>query len=267
MTLDPRIERNLPVILAEIGSGPAPDYTGAVLERISHVRQRPAWAFRERWLPARLAAGRDRLGPVPLRLVVLVVLLVIVLVVTAILSGVGRRRSLPPPFGPAANGAIVYEVGGDIFTGDPVAGTSQAIIPGPTYDFGPGYSPDGSTIAFLRRVDAASAGRTNIVLQPDGGPLRVITAVPLAAEPAWWSWTPDSRSIVVMMGGSDNTTYEVLDASGSGPPRVVTPPVPVDPPMAFQPPTGGRVVVRGHVGLEIGLYTMDIDGSRMTTVV
>ncbi len=268
MTLDPRLERNLPAILAGLGAGPPPEYTDALLERISHVRQRPAWVFREWWLPAARAPGKERIPPLSWRLVVLVALLVLTLVMAGILAGVGHGRRLPAPFGPAGNGAIVYGTGGDIYAGDSVTGTSQAIVSGPTYDFRPGYSPDGSTVGFLRRVDAAKAGLTNIVVVPaDGGQPRVITTVPLAAEPGWWSWTPDSRSIVVMMSASRDSTYDVFDTTKSSPPRVITPAIPIDPPMAFQPPAGGRIVVRGHVGSQIGLYTMGIDGSNLTPVV
>jgi hypothetical protein len=70
-----------------------------------------------------------------------------------------------------------------------------------------------------------------------------------------------------MMSGSGNSSYEVFDATQASPPVVVIPGVPIDPPMAFEPPAGRRMVVRGHVGSEIGLFTMGLDGSQLTTVV
>ena len=268
MTLDPRLERNLPAVLAALGAGPAPEYTDTLLERISHVRQRPAWFFREWWLPAALKPGQDRFRPLPLRLLVVIALLALALVMAGILAGVGHRRGLPAPFGPAGNGAIVYGIGGDIYAGDSMTGASQKIVSGPTYDFRPGYSPDGSTVGFLRRVDAAKAGLTNIVVVPaEGGQPRVVTTVPLAAEPGWWSWVPDSRSIVVMMSASRDSTYELFDTSQASPARVITPAIAIDPNMAFQPPAGERFAVRGYVGSQVGLYTMGLDGSNVTPVV
>ena len=268
MTLQPNRERDLAAAFARLEAGSRPEYTEALLARISHVRQRPAWVFREWWLPAALQSSRNRSPRVPWRLIVLVALLAIALVVAAIESGVGRPRRLPPPFGPAGNGAIVFDGVGEIYAGDPTTGTSKLIVSGPAYDFRPGFSPDGSTVAFLRRVDPAHAGATRIVVaRADGGQPRVVTTTPLIGEPAWYAWAPDSRSIWVMMSGSGNSTYEVFDTSRAGPPKVVTPAFPIDPPLAFQPPTAERVVVRAHVGSEIGLYTMGLDGSDMTPVV
>jgi hypothetical protein len=268
MTLDPGRDRDLAAAFARLEAGARPDYTDSLLAGIRHVRQRPAWVFREWWLPAALGPGRDRTPRLPWRLIVIVALIALALVVAAIESGAGRPRRLPAPFGPAGNGAIVFDSLGDIYAGDPTKGTSKLIVSGTGYDFRPGFSPDGSAVAFLRRVDAAHAGPTHIVVaQADGSQPRVITIAPLVGEPAWYAWAPDSRSIWVMMSGSINKTYQVFDTGRASPPKVVTPAVPVDPPIAFQPPTGERVVVRGHVGSEIGLYTMGFDGSRMTPVV
>ena len=46
-----RIERRLPTILADLGSGPYPDYADTLLARTASARQRPGWAFPERWFP------------------------------------------------------------------------------------------------------------------------------------------------------------------------------------------------------------------------
>jgi hypothetical protein len=42
----------------------------------------------------------------------------------------GSQRHVPAPFGPAANGSVAYEAGGDIFTADPVTGVAKALVTG-----------------------------------------------------------------------------------------------------------------------------------------
>ena len=51
MSGDPRIERRLPGILADLGAGAPPDYTDTILARTAATRQRPGWVFPGRWVP------------------------------------------------------------------------------------------------------------------------------------------------------------------------------------------------------------------------
>ena len=54
------------------------------------------------------------------------------------------RNRCPPPFGPAANGAIYYSVNGDIVAIEtPERRTHGRDLGGPTSDSGPWFSPDG----------------------------------------------------------------------------------------------------------------------------
>ena len=67
------------------------------------------------------------------------------------------RPEVPPPFGPARNGQIVFAANGDIYTGDPIAGTNRAIVTGPEMDGNPRFSRDGTRVAFMRQVTGTTA--------------------------------------------------------------------------------------------------------------
>ena len=127
--------------LETTGITPRPDYVDDLLTQTARSRQRSAWRFPERWLPMDLTARAPTITgrQVPLRLIGLVALVVLALVVGATLLVASQRR-LPAPFGPAANGLIVYAAPtdpswvdtpdfqrpqGDIFTVDPSTGTPQ----------------------------------------------------------------------------------------------------------------------------------------------
>lgn len=268
MTLDPRLERTLPTVLADLGSGGQPDYADALLARTARVRQRPAWTFPERWLPMDTLMTRVPVPAMRWRLIALAVLLLVALVAAAIVATSGTRPQLLAPFGPAQNGLIALSIAGDISVGDPSTRKSTPLVTGPEFDFRPGFSPDGSMIAFLRRVDPAKdyAPTLVVVAKADGSGALVVTTEPLELEPSWWSWTPDGRSIAVLTKIQGAVTLEVFDALAARSPRVVDPKVTIDSP-AFGPPDGKRLVFRGRDGLSMGLYTMNADGSDLRAIV
>ena len=102
-----------------------PDYFDDLLWQTARTSQRPAWTLLERWLPmadiarqpalrrrcrgarslaCRSSSAAPRRGPA---------------LVTA------RSRKLPPPFGLARNGLVVYAQDGDIYTADPATGVGH----------------------------------------------------------------------------------------------------------------------------------------------
>ena len=137
----------------------APDDLDAVLRRTRTERQRPAWSSLERWLPVQTTL---RFSPVPRVAWILVVLaLVIALGMAAALTIGSRRHPLPPPFGPARNGLIVYG-GSDhgIHALDLATGTTTSLTTGTEGDRRPVLSPDGTKVLFLRdttTIDMAPA--------------------------------------------------------------------------------------------------------------
>src|SRR4051812_3243194 len=92
--------------LQEEGEHRVPNHLPEVLVETAATRQRPWWSSPERWLPVQ---SKLRFSPVPRVAWILVVLaIVIALGVAAVLVVGSRRHPLPPPFGPARNGLIVY---------------------------------------------------------------------------------------------------------------------------------------------------------------
>ena len=100
----------------------------------------------------------ERAGfPRATRFVVLLAVLALAIALAAI-AFVGSRRQVAPPFGPAANGLLVYGTpSGDIVTVDPATAETTVLVGGPELDSQPTYSLDGSRVAFSREVDGRSA--------------------------------------------------------------------------------------------------------------
>lgn len=266
MTIDRRIEASLPAILAELGSGPTPDYADLILERTVNTRQRPGWVVPSRWM-ARLATP----SVIGHRMVPAIALVLLLLALAAAAVYVGTRPRLPAPFGPARNGAIVFSTGGDIVAATP-GGASTPLVSGPETDFGPFYSPDGTRFAFYRQFgEAVGAGTDLMVANADGTGLTRLTDKPLFEIPWSASWTPDSSRIVIQTNERLDGRLVSFDAAREGQP------LPVDQAVrdhglridsfAFQPPDGRRILFTAKSGPHIGLYVMDSDGSHLDTLI
>ena len=166
-----RIDR-LPVLLDELAQPRVPDYFDDLLGLTARTRQRPAWAFIQRWLPMLEIARQPVVAQPPWRAFGLLLLL---------MGVVGRpapgctRPKPPPPFGPAGNGLVVMARDGDIFTVDTRTGAATAIVTGPEIDADPVWSQDGTTMLFRR----ASADRPAQL--PDERPRKWVR--PQAAHP------------------------------------------------------------------------------------
>jgi WD40 repeat protein len=177
-----------------------------------------------------------------------------------------------PVLGPAGNGILAYSSDGDIFVGDPVTGTSTAIVTGPRHDTRPIFSPDGLRIAFLR-AESLSDG-TVVVIRADGSDERVVATEALTNGIPGSAWTPDSTSILLNHDKAGTEYWDgllsLVDASGVAEPRLITPPLPaqigytyfsIHDPVApmFRPPNADQIV-----GVVQGvLSVVDIDGRHV----
>jgi len=113
----------LPEILTDIASPRVPDYVDDLLAQTAATPQRPRWTFIERWLPMGAIARRPLFFPtVPWRTIVTVALLIALLAAALIVAG--SQSKVPPPFGPARNGALAFG-DGDVYLRDSVTGESQ----------------------------------------------------------------------------------------------------------------------------------------------
>src|SRR6188474_2149422 len=145
-----RFQHELPDILTAIAAPREPDYVDDLLAQASATRQRPRWSFLERWLPMDATVRYSaRVPSIPWRPIVVAALL-IALVAAALLVA-GSQQRIPPPFGPAKNGALLYG-DGDIYVREGIDGASRLLIGGPTDDFAAGFTRDGARMTFLRRT-------------------------------------------------------------------------------------------------------------------
>ncbi len=268
MTAPTRIERNLPGILDDLSAGPTPDYLDDLFVRTGRMRQRPAWTFLERWLPVSdITRPRVLTYAPPLRSIA-VALVVIALLLVAVLAFAGsQQHRVPEPFGPARNGLIPYDNGGDLYVGDPATGNSRIVLAGAGTDTAPGFSPDGTRIVFVR--DADTDHPSIFVVRPDGSDLRQVGSEPFTSL-GWMTWAPDSRHLAVIDEVDGHKRLQSIDVTGQDAPvRLANVPepggvFPLEPDsVVFRPPDGKQILFRAKVNESFGLFVMDADGGHI----
>jgi Tol biopolymer transport system component len=283
MTAPDRLERDLPRLLTELVEPPMPDDLDAVLRLTATVRQRSSWAIPGTWNP--MAEFTDRLTTsqrVPIRLLALLALLVVLAIGVIAYTGSGPRR--PAPFGPAANGLVIYSAEGDIFTADSATGATRAVVAGSGWDSEPRWSRDGTHFLFVRSPDreSPSARKTLYVARADGSDVSAITAEPLSGfgDP---SFSPDGTKILYVSPGG---LVSIAPVDGRGQIHVLTLPAAVAE-AAFRPPDGSeisllfgdqamslvradgsglRYLVPAAYGYGIGQPTWSPDGSQLAYI-
>jgi Tol biopolymer transport system component len=246
MTVDARFERDLVAVLEDLYLGPSPDYRHQAMELATHRRQRPAWTFPGRWLPMEDIAGTAPVvASVRWRTIgVAVVVIALIVAALAVVAG-SQHPKVPPPFGLAHNGQIVYPTNGDVFALDPATGRTTALVTGDTGDLDALFSPDGTSIAFSR----LSTGQTPVTLtiwvaDAHGANPRAVTTQPLAADRLRFEWAPDSRSILVQTAEPE---IWLLDATAAAEPRVLAARAELLPGSA-RPPDGKQLLIRRTQG-------------------
>ena len=263
MTAPTRIERNLPAILGDLSAGPAPDYLDDVFGRTGRMRQRPAWTFPERWLPMADITRARAFAPAPPWRMIALALVIIAVLVAAALIYVGAQRRPAPPFGPARNGLIPYDVGGDIYVADPVTNESRLVVGGPEYDTSPGYSPDGMRIAFMR-----AAGNVDVdlyIVRDDGSELVKVSPTSLT-EVVNAFWAPSGRYIAADHVIAGTRHLELFDVTGKEPPKELAAGYDADN-VIFRPPDAKEIAFRGLVGGKLGMFVMDANGTDIRPLI
>jgi dipeptidyl aminopeptidase/acylaminoacyl peptidase len=255
MNANDRFERRLPAVLDSIAPMHAPDYFDDILGQVDRTRQRPGWTFPERWIPVSAITNRLAVAPrIPVRAALVTALLIVGLIIGAVLLA-GSRPRVPPPFGPAANGLLVYaDDGGAIVSAEAVGGVPKTIITGPGNEH-PVFSPDGTQFAYIYRE-----GSTKFwirVAAADGTSPRTLHDDPLG-NIGYLGCTPDGRTVVA----ASQPTLFAFDAVKGGPMNVML----LDLQGTeyddgslltglFRPPTGQEVVYVGRTAEEgFGLY-------------
>jgi Tol biopolymer transport system component len=241
------------------GSAEAPPESLArALAATRRTRKRPRWTFPERWLPVQLTMTRTpSLRPI-LSIVVLAVLIV-ALIATALFIG-SQRRALPPPFGPARNGAIVYSERGDLFIADQLNGTPRLLVGGPERDTEPIFSDQGDRVAFVRD---GQDGRRVMSVSPDGSDQQELSTLLGAAS---LSWSPDGSVILATSGVLENgntpkDALHFIKTDGSGSRTIDLATRSFSHVEAFWRPGGRHIILLNASGS--GVFIADADGTNI----
>jgi hypothetical protein len=262
MTTD-RIDRRLPEILTELSTPQVPDYLDDILRQTARTRRRPGWSFPERWLPMEIVVQPVMGRRIPWR--TLGVLAILVLALAAAAFFIGSRTHHPAPlFGPAANGAIVYDRDTDIFMADASGSRERLLIGGETHDYSVRWSRDGTTIYFARDL---KEGTAVMAADADGRNIRQLSPT-LLSSPELAEVSPDGSRLVAINGGSGGVkTLSVLGLNGEG--RIGTLNIgPVQPTnyADWRPPNGDEILFLGNpngVTTDLALYVVRPDGTGL----
>jgi Tol biopolymer transport system component len=262
MTLHDGFDRTVSDWLDERAGRGTPGYLDEVLTKTSRTRQRPWWSSPERWLPVQSTA---RFAQVPRMAWLLVVLGLVVALGTAILVA-GSPRRPPSPFGPAAQGNVLYAgTDGDIYAIDTATNVAHPLIVGPASDSGPLLSPDGTRFAFTRR-DAGSETTATYVANADGSAIRGISGIP--QDPTSMAWSPDSAKLAVVW--NSGLSIVVADIA----PTLVTEAMPLTETATIDypqwRPNGHELIFLGsdvNPAFNNGIYLVQADGSGVRPIV
>jgi len=252
-----RFERRLPDLMAELSPPGIPDYFDDMLRTSARTRQRPSWASLERLIPMEITARSAPFGLPSWRPVLTLAVILALLVAAGAVLVAGSKRSLPPLFGPARNGAVIYgTTTGDILSLDPATGTAVTIIGGDSDDHYPNVSPDGQRLQFVRLDDPATLYTSNV----DG---TGVQAVASAKDANWSEWSPNGEQLVyIAEGGGTPYIRDVVDGT--------TRALPVSTPVtgALFLTDAQLLLLSEHEGVNHSMWTINADGTdqrRLTT--
>ncbi len=259
--------KDLSTWLQEEGEHRVPDHLAEVLVRTASTRQRPWWSSPERWLPVQATL---RLAPSPRLAWLLLIVALIIALSAAFLIVSGSRLALPAPYGPARNGQLVIGMDGDIDRMDPVTHQRTPFISGETWDFGLGFSRDGSRFSFARLASAPAAAAGDpalaiVVADADGSNVRALTGQ--IQGNCWADWSPDGRRIVYSSKRPDGYGLLNIVDVATGVSTSLDPGVSVGCSLiAWRPPDGNEIVFRGDGPGQHGVFAIRPDGTGFRQV-
>jgi len=187
-----------------------------MLRTTATTSQRPSWSYPERWLPVEITARPLAMRSFPWR-PVLILALVALLVAATVAVYVGSQSRIPPPFGPAGNGVLMYRgADGAIVSLDPKSSAQATVVSAADAGIAdPVPSRDGRRIAL---ATFGAAGSAPIVITDIGGANRV-TLAGVYREVDDLDWSPDDSHLAVVsnVGGRRSITVVASDGSDARP--------------------------------------------------
>ena len=179
------------------------------------------------------------------------------LAAAALVVVVGSRHRVPPPFGPAGNGPMTFGANGDIFVRDGLTGAITPLLSGPADDGGPGNSPDGTRLAFVR-----TDGGLHYLMAADADGSNAIRLIPDQLVDDWESWSNDSTRLAVASRVDGKPSLRIVKVDGSGITDI--PLGPIEPSEVQWRPDDRQLLIRGiRPNHPIDLYTVNLDGSDL----
>jgi len=208
--LDRRLQGYFEATTAEALPEGLLDDVYAVTRRTVQRRGRLArWTIGLRlWSPAPSGAAASA------RTIVLAALLLLALAAALVIVA-GSHRRLPPPFGLADNGLVMYDLNQQLYVPQD-DGTSKRLPIGLSHSWAPTFSPDGTKLAFFSQAEPGNPIAL-YVADADGGRARPVSGDVPPAGGFSVSWSPDSTRIVYesTKNAIHNALY-VAAADGSG---------------------------------------------------
>ena len=268
MTLNDGFERTVSDWLDEQAGHGMPGYLDEALARTTRTRQRPWWSSPERWLPMDLTAQTRSFARPTLGKALLVAAVLVALIGIAIIAVGSRVHRAPPPFGVAANGQIAYWANGDILVADADGTHAHAVISGPSDDFAPGYTRDGTQLIFFRTGSPHDS--TLMIAAPDGSGVRSLLKEPLT-DATWFDSSPDSRSLAVMSTVKGVPALSIVDIEHGTMRTLGVNGLVVDYWVAWRPGTTSELLFGTRTpsgdSERAGIYSIQADGSGLTPIV
>jgi len=254
-------------LLQEVAPPRVPEYLEEIKLGARRHRQRAAWSFPGRWLGVDVAVR----PPAPLSWLAWAAILTALVALIAVAAIVGSPPRLPPPFGPAANGVIVYDDGAHVLTTLP-GSSARPLSSGSTIDTRPSASLDGRRIAFLREAGAVTSV---VVASIDGSAPREIAVtssadgLTLKSEPP--AWSPDGTRIAITVidsrNAQDHAEIWIVDAAAGGHSTLLPPGLASVEAPAWSP-DGDRIAFLGEPPGEPSsfLYVSRLDGAGLLKI-
>jgi hypothetical protein len=234
-------EQRVSDALTDIAAPRRPDYLDDILRQTARTRQRSRWTFPARWFPIdTVYPGTARVGRAAVTPLVLFMLIAL-LAALAVITVVGAHNRLPPPFGPARNGEIIFAQDGQLFLANGIAASSRPLpVNAAGQAANPVWSPDGRRFWFA--IERGNGIEDLEVADADGSNARLVMAGMSSANVVW---APDSQTIAVRSERAETSELFLAHADG-------TPAQPVDlghqvialDELAFRPLDGRELLVR-----------------------